>query len=56
MSGPQFFHLQTFSRKANPGGQSVNQVLGEALRDPAYCRHVSDPQPPTLATAWTSMS
>jgi hypothetical protein len=48
MSGPQFFHLQTFSRKANPGGQSVDQVLGEALRDPAYCRHVSDPQPPTL--------
>lgn len=47
-SGPQFFHLQTFSRKTNPEGQSIAQVLGEARREPAFSQHISDPKPANL--------
>lgn len=43
--GPQFAHIQTFSRKANPAGQSVDQVLRELTRDPEYSRHVENPEP-----------
>lgn len=46
MSGPQFVHIQTFSRKANPAGQSVTQIFGELLRDPQFSRHLDDPHPP----------
>ena len=45
MPGPQFFHIQTYSRKANEAGQSVEQVLAEAARDPQFSQHVSDPRP-----------
>jgi hypothetical protein len=48
MSGPQFMHLQSYSRKANDGGQSVEQVLAEASRAPEYSKHVADPRPPSL--------
>lgn len=48
MSGPQFMHLQSYSRKANEGGQSVEQVLAEASRAPEYSKHVADPLPPSL--------
>lgn len=48
MSGPQFMHLQSYSRKANEGGQSVEQVLAEASRVPEYSKHVADPRPPSL--------
>lgn len=48
MSGPQFVHLQTFSRKPNPAGQSVEQVLGELVRLLEYSLHVSNPAPPEL--------
>lgn len=43
--GPQFAHIQTFSRKANPAGQSVDQVLGELTRDPEFSKHVENPEP-----------
>lgn len=46
--GPQYFHVQTFSRKANAVGQCVDQVLGEASREPSYSKHVEAPQPPVL--------
>jgi len=46
--GPQFAHLQSFSRKANPAGQSVGQVLGELMRDPEFSYHVKDPKPVTV--------
>lgn len=46
--GPQFFHVQTFSRKSNAVGQSVEQVLGEASRQSVFCAHVEAPQPPVL--------
>lgn len=46
MSGPQFVHFQSFSRKQNPGGQSVEQVLEEAARAPAFSAHVENPVPP----------
>ncbi|KAB2540817.1 hypothetical protein AL035_15705 [Salipiger aestuarii] len=48
MSGPQFFHLQSFSRKANPAGQSVEQVLAEAARVPRFSTHVRAPRPPRV--------
>lgn len=48
MSGPQFFHIQTFSRKPNPAGQSVDQVFHEAERDPEFSQHVDAPEPPSL--------
>lgn len=46
--GPQFAHIQTFSRKANPTDQCVDQVLGEAGRAPDYSSHVENPEPPVL--------
>ena len=48
MSGPQFFHTQSFSRKANPAGQSVGQVIDELRRREEYATHVENPQPPVL--------
>lgn len=48
MSGPQFLHIQTFSLKANPAGQSVAQILGEAARSPEYSMHVDSPIPPRI--------
>ena len=48
MSGPQFMHLQSFARKANKGGQSVEQVLGEAAREAVFCKHVVDPIAPEI--------
>lgn len=48
MSGYQFLHIATYSRKANPAGQSVDQVVEEVERNPAFCQHVEDPKPPRL--------
>src|SRR5690554_7332528 len=46
--GPQFAHIQTFSRKVNPAGQCIDQVLGEAGRAPEYSGHVESPEPPVI--------
>lgn len=46
MSGPQFVHVQTWSRKPNAVGQSVSQIIAEAVRDPEHSAHVDDPAPP----------
>lgn len=48
MSGPQFINLQTFSKKANKGGQSIDQVWAEVERDPEYSHHVENPKAPQL--------
>lgn len=48
MSGPQFIHIQSYSLKANPAGQSVTQILGEAARQPEFSVHVDSPSPPTI--------
>ncbi|WP_282158825.1 plasmid recombination protein [Shimia thalassica] len=48
MSGPQFLHIQSYSRKANKIGQSVQQILDEAGRAPEFCQHVENPEPPNL--------
>jgi cob(I)alamin adenosyltransferase len=48
MSGPQFLHLQSYSRKPNKIGQSVQQVLDEASRVPEFSLHVESPRPPNL--------
>ncbi len=41
MPGPQFFHVQTYSRKPNEKGQSVEQVLAKAGRAPKFSQHVA---------------
>lgn len=48
MGGPIFAHIQTWSRKANPAGQSVAQIVAEATRDPQFSMHVDDPQAPRI--------
>jgi cob(I)alamin adenosyltransferase len=48
MSGPQFLHFQSYSRKPNKIGQSVQQVLDEAAREPEFSMHVEGPKPPNL--------
>jgi len=48
MTGYQFIHMETYSRKADASGRSVAWVLAEARRDPDACHHVSEPQHPEL--------
>lgn len=48
MSGPQFAHLQTWSRKPNAAGQSVDQIIAEATRNPEFSTHVKSPAPPRV--------
>lgn len=48
MSGPQFIHIQTWSGKPNPAGQSINSVIEEANRVPEFSTHVADPKPPIV--------
>jgi len=44
MAGPQFFHIQSYARSPNKGGNSVEQVLDEAARKPRFSQHVDDPE------------
>lgn len=53
MSGPQFIHFQSYSRKPNKVGQSVYQVLAEAAREPEFSTHVEEPKPPNLIYGMT---
>lgn len=53
MSGPQFLHLQSYSRKSNKIGQSVQQILDEAAREPEFSLHVESPKPPNLVYGLT---
>jgi flagellar biosynthesis GTPase FlhF len=46
MSGPQFAHIQTWSRKPNKAGQSIDHIIAEANRDPEFSTHVENPAPP----------
>lgn len=48
MAGPQFANIQTFSRKVNKAGQSVDQVIAEATRDPEFSTHVDAPAAPRV--------
>lgn len=48
MSGPQFAHLQTWSLKPNAAGQSIEQIIAEANRDPEFSLHVDAPEPPRI--------
>lgn len=48
MSGPQFAHIQTWSRKPNKAGQSIDHVIAEANRDPEFSMHVENPAPPRI--------
>ncbi|MEO9517492.1 MAG: plasmid recombination protein [Paracoccaceae bacterium] len=53
MSGPQFFHIQSYSCKPNKIGQSVQQVLDEAAREPEFSIHVESPTPPNIIYGFT---
>jgi len=46
--GPQFAHMQAFSIKPNRQGNSIDQVLAEAIRDAQFSTHIDDPKPPTV--------
>lgn len=48
--GPQYFHIQAYSRKKNRAHNCISQVLAEASRDPLYSMHVKEPQLPRLVT------
>ena len=48
MSGPQFANIQTYSLKENKAGNSISQVVAEAMRDEEFSLHVDAPQPPRL--------
>lgn len=48
MSGPQFAHIQTWSRKPNAAGQSIDHIIAEANRDPEFSTHVENPAPPRV--------
>lgn len=50
MPGPVFLHFQTYSRKPGPAGNSVAQIIGEALRRPEFSHHVPDPTPPRVVS------
>lgn len=44
----QFAHIETYSRKADKGGRSVDWVLDEADRLPSACCHVTNPRKPVV--------
>lgn len=46
MPGPIFMHFQTYSRKSNVAGNTVDQVIEEGCRDAEFSQHVDAPQPP----------
>lgn len=53
MSGPQFLHLQSYSCKPNKIGQSVQQILDEAAREPEFSVHVESPMQPKIICGYT---
>ena len=48
MSETIFIHCETYSRKPNKAGQSVEQVIAEGLRDGAFHFHIPSPHPPIV--------
>ncbi len=46
--GYQFIHMETYSRKPDSKGLSVDHIFNEAERIPHACVHVENPQPPQL--------
>lgn len=46
--GFQFIHMETYARKADGTGRSVEWVLSEAAREPGACPHVPAPVPPDV--------
>jgi len=46
--GPQFAHLKAFSIKPNKSGNSIEQVLGEVMRETEFSQHITDAKLPTL--------
>lgn len=48
MSGFQFVHVESYSRKADAKGRSTGFVLDESQRKPGACEHVKRPGEPTV--------
>jgi hypothetical protein len=48
MSGYQFLHIESFSRKTDAGGRTVDFVFAEAARRGDACQHVETPAPPEV--------
>lgn len=59
MAGSQFIRLEKYARaaraairckngKVRAGKPSLRDVLAEASREPGYCHHIPDPQPPVV--------
>jgi len=48
MSGYQFCHVSTFSKKGNSSNRSASDILMESTREPGHCDHVPNPLPETL--------
>jgi hypothetical protein len=46
--GYQFVHLESYSRKADNKGRSVDFIFAEATRKPEASIHVSNPSPPIV--------
>lgn len=46
--GAQFAHVETYSRKGDKSGRTVDFVLGEAARRPEACLHVARPKLPEI--------
>lgn len=51
--GIQYYSFQTYSRtesksKTDKKGQSIYSIVGEAVRTPGFCEHVSQPKQPVL--------
>jgi DNA repair exonuclease SbcCD ATPase subunit len=48
MSGYQFCHVSTFSKKGNSSSRSSSDILNENSRVPGHCDHVDNPLPARL--------
>ena len=44
----EFLHFRAYARKSTKGSPTADAVLGEARRDPKYCAHLDEPQPPIV--------
>jgi hypothetical protein len=48
MGGYQFLHIESFSRKSDAEGRTIDFVLAEADRRGDACQHVDTPTPPEI--------
>ena len=44
----EFLHFRGYARKATKSSPTIDDILGEARRDPPHCTHVREPRPPVV--------